>query len=150
MILSGPWNLQTFRTVTVRREARYPGNWSLHSASNIGGAAMVVFSASKEKRRIVQTAGIHGISGAEEMDQRHGAAERQPGGQPARWLANFRRSAGSFCNSSTMPGTAATRLRRARNHRRPPLRRARRLTAREKALRRACAEIERDLLAPNR
>ena len=48
MILSGPWNLQTFRTVPFALSL-VPGNGTLRSASNIGGTAMVVFAASQFK-----------------------------------------------------------------------------------------------------
>jgi len=49
MLLSGAWNLQTFKSVPFG-VALVPGNGNLRSASNIGGSAMVVFSASRVKK----------------------------------------------------------------------------------------------------
>ncbi len=49
MILSGPWNLQTFRNIPFG-VSLVPGHGALRSASNIGGSAMVVFAHSEEKQ----------------------------------------------------------------------------------------------------
>lgn len=49
MILSGPWNLQTFKNIPFG-VSLVPGHGALKSASNIGGSAMVVFAHSKEKQ----------------------------------------------------------------------------------------------------
>jgi multiple sugar transport system substrate-binding protein len=49
MILSGPWNLQTFSKIKFG-VSLVPGNGKIKSASNIGGSAMVVFAASREKQ----------------------------------------------------------------------------------------------------
>ncbi len=53
MILSGPWNLQTFKNIPFG-VALVPGQGALRSASNIGGSAMVVFTQSKEKQESYQ------------------------------------------------------------------------------------------------
>jgi len=152
MILSGPWNLQTFRTVPFA-VSLVPGNGSLRSASNIGGAAMVVFSASKEKDEsykllaylVSEEVQKKWISGTGQLSVNR-AANRAMAGKLSAELKVFLQQLDYSGARPQLPGYDALETIVA-----PYLYAALdgSLPAKE-ALRRACAEIERDLIQPNR
>ena len=152
MILSGPWNLQTFRTVPFGI-ALVPGLGDQRSASNIGGAGMVVFSASKEKTEsykllaylVSEGAQKKWITGTGQLSVNM-AANRAMADKLSEELKVFLQQLQYAGTRPQLPGYDALETIVA-----PYLYAALdgSLSAKE-ALRRACGEIERDLLRPNR
>jgi len=152
MILSGPWNLQTFHTVPFGI-ALVPGLGDQRSASNIGGAGMVVFSASKEKTEsykllaylVSEGAQKKWITGTGQLSVNM-AANRAMADKLSEELKVFLQQLQYAGTRPQLPGYDALETIVA-----PYLYAALdgSLSAKE-ALRRACGEIQRDLLRPNR
>lgn len=152
MILSGPWNLQTFRTIPFG-VALVPGNGRLRSASNIGGSAMVVFARSElkeESYRLLQylvseSAQKQWIAGTGQLSV-NVSANRAMAAKLSAELRVFQEQLNYAVMRPQLPGydaletIAAPYLYAALDGSLPVA----------EALHRACREIERDLLIPNR
>ncbi|MFZ5630992.1 MAG: extracellular solute-binding protein [Spirochaetota bacterium] len=152
MVLSGPWNLQTFKAIPFGI-ALVPGNGALRSASNIGGSAMVVFARSKEKEesyRLLQYLVSEGaqkkwIAGTGQLSVNL-AANRALAAKLSPELRVFEEQLNYAVMRPQLPGydaletIVAPYLYAALDGSLPVA----------EALRRACTEIERDLLRPNR
>lgn len=152
MILSGPWNLQTFRSVPFG-VSLVPGNRQRRSASNIGGSAMVVFSQSHEQEEayrlirylVSEEAQKKWITGTGQLSVNR-AANRAMAAQFTPELRVFLEQLQYAGPRPQLPGydslesIAAPYLYAALDGSLPV----------SEALQRACSEIERDLLLPNR
>lgn len=152
MILSGPWNLQQFRAVPFG-VALVPGNGTLRSASNIGGSAMVVFARSKEKEEsfrllqylVSESAQKKWIAGTGQLSVNL-AANRAMAAKLSGELKIFLEQLDYAGMRPQLPGydtletIVAPYLYAALDGSLPV----------KEALSRACQEIERDLLTPNR
>lgn len=152
MLLSGPWNLQTFRSVPFG-VTLVPGHGKVRSASNIGGSAMVIFARSQLKEesfRLLQYLVSEGVQKrwSRETGQLsvNRAANRALAGSLSAELRVFLQQLDFARSRPQLPGYDALETIAA-----PYLYAALdgSLPVRE-ALNRACAEIERDLLLPNR
>lgn len=152
MILSGPWNLQQFRTVPFG-VALIPGNGALRSASNIGGSAMVVFARSKEKEEsfrllqylVSETAQKKWIAGTGQLSvnlaaNRALAAKLSPELKVFLAQLDYAGVRPQLPGYDTLETIVAPYLYAALDGSLPV----------KEALARACQEIERDLLTPNR
>lgn len=152
MILSGPWNLQTFGKINFG-VSLVPGNGDVKSASNIGGSAMVVFAASREKQEsyrlleylVSEPVQKKWIQGTGQLSV-NTAANRAMAASLSKDLKVFLEQLDYAGARPALPGYDALESIVA-----PYLYAALdgSLTSRE-ALERACADVEKNLLVPNR
>jgi ABC-type glycerol-3-phosphate transport system substrate-binding protein len=152
MLLSGPWNLQTFKSIPFG-VTLIPGHGNRRSASNIGGSAMVIFARSKQKEESFQLLQYLVSENVQKRWSRetgqlsvNQAASRSLAANMPAELKVFLQQLDYAGPRPQLPGYDALETIAA-----PYLYAALdgSLPVRE-ALNRACVEIERDLLMPNR